>query len=252
MTIQLAVNEAEERKLREDLAACFRLAALDGWDDLLMAHISARIPSEDAYLIQPQMLRFDEVTASRLHLLNRQGQHIRPSDEPTHAFAFPMHLAVYNAIPDAACVFHVHTKAGIAVSMQAQGLLPSNQYALWLGKIAYHDYEGFLWGKHEEEKLAKCFAESRIVILKGHGLIVWGRSIPEAYVLSYCLNRACEAQIASGTGPGGLEPYIPPQEVIDRVPGEAGIITDGNSPFVAMAWRSLQRRLARHAPDYTE
>ena len=65
---------AEEWIAREELAAVFRLAALEGWADLAMAHASARVPgTTDQFLFLPTELTFDEITASSLHKVDGDG-----------------------------------------------------------------------------------------------------------------------------------------------------------------------------------
>jgi ribulose-5-phosphate 4-epimerase/fuculose-1-phosphate aldolase len=239
----------EEWKQRVDLAAAFRLGAMLGWDELLFAHISARVPGEpNHFLMHPAAVLWEEVTASGLHKLDENCNHVIPSDELPHRFAFPFHKGVYDACPGATCVVHLHTKAATAVAGQEQGLIPSNQYAMWLGRIGYHNYEGFISTPEEGVRLAKAFEGVQVVIQKGHGLVLWGHTIHEAYMLAFLLNRACEVQIASLAG--GVKPYIPTQDVIDIVPDQARIITDGNAPFNHLTWAALLRKLDRDAPDY--
>jgi ribulose-5-phosphate 4-epimerase/fuculose-1-phosphate aldolase len=240
---------AEEWKTRVDLAAAFRLCASWGFDELLFAHISARVPGEPShYLFHAAALLFEEVTASNLHKLDERGEHVIPSEEVQHRFAFPFHKGVYDACPEANCVLHLHTKAATAVAMQEQGLIPGNQYALWLGKVGYHPYEGLVSTPEEGLRLAKAFEGTQIVVQKGHGIVLWGRSVHEAFMMGFLLNRACEVQIASMTG--GVAPYVPPQSVIDVSPVQARIITSGDAPFNKMTWAALLRKLDREQPDY--
>lgn len=242
---------AEEWKLRVDLAAFYRLAALEGWDELLFTHISARVPGgADHFLFHPTTLLFEEVTASRIHKLDADGQHVSPNDEPPHSFAFPTHKVILDAFPQAQCVVHLHTKWGTAVAMQDQGLINGNQYALWLGPIGYHSYEGLILGPQEAERLVRAFGSGQIVLQRGHGFILWGHSIPEAYVLTFILNRACEVQIMSGAV--GISPYVPPQDIVALTCRQARIITDGNEPFTAASWETLLRKLDRIAPDFRD
>jgi ribulose-5-phosphate 4-epimerase/fuculose-1-phosphate aldolase len=64
----------DEWQARVDLAACYHLCALQGWDDVIYTHISAAVPGEAGhYLINPFGLRFDEVCASNLVKVDRDG-----------------------------------------------------------------------------------------------------------------------------------------------------------------------------------
>lgn len=242
--------DPEEWKRRVDLAAAFRLCALQDWDEGLVAHLSARVPGHpNQFLMHPAALLFEEITASRLHKLDDKCNHVVPSDEMPHKFAFPFHKGIYDAFPQAQCIMHLHTKYVTAVAMQEQGLVPGNQYAMWLGKIGYHDYEGLISSDEEGVRLAKNFGDSQIVLQRGHGFVLWGRSVHEAYMLSFLMIRACETQIRSLAG--SVKPYIPPQHVLDATVGQGrAIIHDTDAPFNQMSWRAHLRKLDREAPDY--
>jgi ribulose-5-phosphate 4-epimerase/fuculose-1-phosphate aldolase len=238
-----------EWKVRVDLAAAFRLAALQDWDELLFAHLSARVPNHpNQFLMHPAAVLFEEVTASNLHKLDENCNHIEPNDELPHKFAFPFHKGIYDAFPQAQCVMHLHTKYATAVAMQEHGLIPGNQYALWLGPVGYHDYEGLISTDEEGRRLAKNFGDKQIVLQRGHGFVLWGHSVHEAYMLAFLVIRACETQVRSSAG--AVKPYVPPQAVVDATIGQAKIITDGKQPFNQMTWRALLRKLDRDAPDY--
>ncbi len=134
----------QEWQMRVDLAACYRLIALYGWDDLVFTHISARVPdTEDEFLINPYGLLFEEITASSLVKVNQAGEKILSSGYDINPAGFTIHSAVHEARSDAHCVVHLHTSDGVAVSTQMQGLLPISQQSLFpLSNLAYHDYEG--------------------------------------------------------------------------------------------------------------
>ena len=244
--------DPEEWKARVDLAAAFRLAALQNWDELLFAHLSARVPGQkNQFLMHPAAILFEEVTASNLHKLDENCNHVEPSDELPHKFAFPFHKGIYDAFPQANCVVHLHTQYATAVAMQEQGLIQGgNQYSMWLGPIGYHDYEGLVSAPEEGVRLAKNFGNKQIVLQRGHGFVLWGHTVHEAYMLAFLVIRACETQIRSMTGDGAVTPYVPPKSVLDATIGQARIITDGNAPFNQMTWRALLRKLDRDAPDY--
>ena len=246
-----AAMSKEEWAQRVDLAAAFRLSAHYGWDEMLYAHISARVPGEPKHtLMHPAHLLFEEITASNLHKLDETCNHVVPSDEMPHKFAFPFHKGVYDAFPEANCVVHLHTKSGTAVAMQEQGLIPGNQYALWLGPIGYHNYEGLLSSPEEGTRLADNFkkAKSQIVLQKGHGFVLWGKSVSDAFKLAFLLDRACETQIMSQAG--AIKPYLPSQQVTDICPQQARIITDPTQPFNKMTWAAWLRMVDRLAPDF--
>ena len=139
---------ADEWALRVDLAACYRLVALYGWSDLVFTHISAKLPTsvtggEDQFLINPYGLMFDEITASSLVKVDMACNKLDDSPHPVNPAGFVIHSAVHAVRPDAGCVLHTHTRAGVAVSAQQHGVLPISQQSTFvLASLAYHDYDG--------------------------------------------------------------------------------------------------------------
>ena len=134
----------QEWQMRVNLAACYRMIASYGWDDLVFTHISARVPgTEDEFLINPYWMLFEEITASSLVKVNKAGEKVAPSEFEVNPAGFIIHSAVHEARDDAHCVIHLHTNDGVAVSAQEKGLLPISQQSLFpLSNLAYHDYEG--------------------------------------------------------------------------------------------------------------
>jgi len=214
------ITEAE-RALRIDLAAAYRLVSLRGWDDLIYTHLTARIPNEpDCFLINPFGLRFDEVTASNLVKIDLQGNTIGDSPYPVNAIGFRIHATVHGARADAHCVMHLHNVNGVAVSAQAQGLLPISQQAMrFTGQVGYHDYEGLTLTEHEGSKLLASLGRKPALFLRNHGTLVCGRTVAEAFVLMDTLDKACDIQLKSTAG--GMSLVSPPVDVLEPHPAAA-------------------------------
>jgi len=243
------VSEAEWQ-VRVDLAACYRLVARQGWDDLIYTHISARVPGEDGhFLINPFGLHFDEITASSLVKIDHEGRKVMESPYPVNPAGFIVHYAVHKARHDAACVLHMHTPAGVGVAAQKHGLLPITQNALLFhDDIAYHDYEGLAVAPGEVDRLGADLGDKSAMILRNHGTLVVGRTVAQAYVLAFFLERACQMQVAALSA--GLENiHLPPAEVreIVRRQAEMAFQAAGRSE-----WPGLIRRLDREDPGYKD
>ncbi len=239
----------EEWQARVELAAVFRLAALDGWADLAMAHASARVPgASDEFLFLPTHLTFDEITASSLQKINGAGEMLMPSPYPQHKFAYLLQMPTYRRLQEARCIIHLHSHAGTAVSMQKEGLLPSSQYALWLGPISYMDYCGHIANREEGERIAETFGDNKLLMMRCHGSMGWGETIGQAYILTWLLTRACEKQIMAQAGQREL--YQPTPDVIARTPTQARSITAPDGPFGRQNWDAALRRVARQSPGH--
>ena len=238
---------AEEWQLRCDLAACYRLVAAYGWSDLVFTHVSARIPGpEHQFLINPYGLMFDEITASSLVRVDQDCT--KPSDSPfpVNPAGFVIHSAIHQVREDAGCVLHTHSRAGVAVSAQKCGVLPISQQSTFvLGSLAYHDYEGVALRDEEKPRLQADLGDANFLMLRNHGLLTVGRTIPDAFLSMYVFENTCRIQIDAQAGGELIEvnPAI--------LQGLAQVMKTATAGLGAsLAWPALLRKLDRMDPGY--
>ena len=246
----LAGCTPEEWKIRCDLAALYRLVAHFRMTDLIYTHISARLPGpENHFLINQYGVMFHEMRASDLVRIDVDGNIMQDGQQSrrVNAAGFCIHSAIHMARHDLACVIHTHTAAGMAVAAQKHGLLPISQHALkFYGHLAYHGYEGIALELDERERLVADLGDHRAMILQNHGLLVAGRTIPEAFSNIYYLERACQAQVAALSG--GSELVLPPEAV--RLHTAEQFNREGNLEHYEMMWESCLRMVEHDRPDY--
>ena len=239
----------KEWQLRVDLAAAYQLAALFKWTDLIYTHFSARLPGHEEFLINPYGLMFEEITASNLIRVDHHGKVL---DDPLglgyNEAGFVIHGCVHEARPEAVCVLHTHTRAGVGVSAMKCGLLPISQHAMRVyGEITYHDFEGPALDMGERERLARDLGPaSRAMILRNHGLLTVGDSVREAFEFMYYLDCACQIQVDAMAG--GIDNVL-------RMSKEAEIASHKcfNRPNRLAAtkdWPALLRLLDRKGSNY--
>lgn len=206
------MSEAEW-EARQELASCYRVFAMLGWSELIYNHITLRVPDEDgAFLINPFGLHFSEVTASSLVKIDIDGNKLGDNPYPVNRAGFVQHALFHRHLPDAHCIIHTHTTAGMAVSSVEGGLSPTNFYACnFVGQIAYHDFEGVTVRDEEGERLLDHLGTKRVMLLRNHGILVMGRTLPEAFLKHWSLQRACEIQVATANMGTPLE--VPPEVV---------------------------------------
>ncbi|MEZ0495527.1 class II aldolase/adducin family protein [Sphingomonas sp. IW22] len=188
-----------EWEARQQLAACYRVFDMLGWSEMIYNHITLKIPGEDgAFLINPFGLHFSEVKASNLVKVDIDGHKLDDSPYPVNRAGFVQHAVFHRHLPDAHCIMHTHTTAGMAVSSLEGGLRPVNFYAAsFAGRIAYHDFEGVTVREEEGARLVQHLGDKRVMLLKNHGIVVMGRTLPEAFLKHWSLQRACEIQLAT-------------------------------------------------------
>ena len=240
----------EERAVRVDLAACYRLVARYGWEDLVFTHISARVPgASDQFLINPYGMFFDEITASSLVKVDLQGNKLDDSPYPVNPAGFVIHSAIHAARHDVECVLHTHTLNGVAVSTQRAGLLPISQHALFaLPRLAYHDFEGPALNDYEKPRLVADLGDRTSLILRNHGLLTVGEAIADAFIAMYYLEASCAIQVRAQSGGGEL--ISVPKEIMEIGYAEAERAQRRRGGAGAIVWPGLLRRLDRTDPSY--
>ena len=241
---------AEEWQVRVDLAACYRAIAMYGWDDLVFTHITARVPGpEEHFLINAYGLMFEEMTASSLVKVDLNGDKVLDSPYPINPAGFVIHSAVHEARPDIGCVVHTHSKAGIAVSAQKDGLLPLSQTSLFpYATLAYHDYEGVALNDAEKPRLVADLGDKRAMILRNHGLLTVGDSIADAFLLLYVLETACQIQVMAQSSGNELVPV--PEPIVKGIVAQADQVTKGLGGD--LVWPGLLRKLDRLDPSFRD
>jgi ribulose-5-phosphate 4-epimerase/fuculose-1-phosphate aldolase len=245
-----AQSQQDERQLRIDLAACYRLVALYGWDDMIFTHISARVPGPDHhFLINPYGMMFHEITAASLVKVDLDGRKVEPSPYEVNPAGFLIHSAIHEAREDAQCVLHVHSVNGVAVSAQDEGLLPLSQHSIFvLGSLGYHDYEGVALEDDEKPRLVRDLGRKRYLMMRNHGLLTVGRSVAEAFVAMYFLETACMIQVRAQAGGGSLRRIG--QGIVDGGDRQWEVVTRGSGG--GLAWPALLRKLDARSPGYRD
>jgi ribulose-5-phosphate 4-epimerase/fuculose-1-phosphate aldolase len=200
----------DEWAARRQLAACYRVFAHLGWTEMIYNHITLRLPASATgggkqFLINPFGLHYSEVTASNLVKINLAGEVLDGSPWPVNPAGFTVHAALHEGLPEAHCIMHTHTTAGVAVACLHGGLQQTNFYSAQLhGMVAYHDFEGITIHADEAPRLLASIGQRPAVILRNHGLLAWGQTLPQTFAILWTLQRACEIQLATFSmgGPG--------------------------------------------------
>jgi ribulose-5-phosphate 4-epimerase/fuculose-1-phosphate aldolase len=242
---------ASEREARIELAACYRLIAHFGMDDLAYTHISLRVPGTDNhFLINPFGMLFQEVTASTLVKVDHEGEIVGPSDYPINRAGFVIHSAIHMAHGHAECVLHTHTRAGVAISCLEDGLIPLNQWSLMFkDRVGYHDFEGIALDLDERQRLLRDLGGNFVLVLRNHGLLTTGRSVAEAFRRMYYLEQSCRVQL--DVMATGAKIYRPTPEVSDKTAEQYRKIADRHETGApVIEWPGLLRLLDARDPSY--
>ena len=206
----------DEWAARQQLAACYRIFAMLGWVEMIYNHITVRLPDSvtggsatataskgPQFLINPFGLHYSEVTASNLLKIDLAGNKITTPGQPESPWpvnpaGFTVHAAIHAGLPDAHCIMHTHTTSGVAVASLEGGLQQTNFYTAQLhDMVAYHDFEGITIHAEEGPRLLASMGDKPAVILRNHGLLAWGKTLPQTFAVLWTLQRACDVQLAT-------------------------------------------------------
>jgi ribulose-5-phosphate 4-epimerase/fuculose-1-phosphate aldolase len=244
---ELPMTKAE-REARIELAACYRIFDMLGWTEAIFNHVTLRVPGpEVCFLINPFGLHYREVTASNLVLIDVEGNPLRETKWPVNKAGYVIHSAIHEAIPRAHCVMHTHTTTGMAVACLKEGLSPTNFYAAQLhGCVAYHDFEGITTDEDEKKRLVRDIGDKPAVILRNHGLLTWGESVSQAFMVMRTLQRACDVQIAASAA-GAVNPIR--REVFEQTVRESSVAEKRTCEDVFAA---LTRLVDARDPSYRD
>lgn len=238
---------AQEWDARVTLAACYRLLDRFAMTDLIYNHITAKIPGTDHLLINLYGLMYREITASSLVKIDLDGNILAkpPTDYGINKSGYVIHGAIHRARPDVNCVIHTHTRAGMAVAAMKQGLLPLTQTGIrFVGHLGYHDYEGPAIDLAEQERLVLDLGPHNAMILRSHGLLTCGPSVPQAFNTMYQLEIACRAQVDAMAS--GDQLVIPSEETLART---AHLYQPGTRrPYGELEWPAMLRMLRADTP----
>jgi len=241
---------AAEWEVRVNLAACYRLMAEYGMTEMIANHISARVPgSENEFLINPYGMLYEEMTASSMIKVDLDGKILfNATDYAINEAGYVIHSAVHGARHDVDCIIHTHTLAGMAVSAMKCGVMPIAQSSMRFSDIAYHDYEGVALRLDERERLVKNLGNREAMVLRNHGLLTVGPSIPECFNNMFRLERACQLQVMALSCNAKLQ--MPPEETVKYTNEQ--MRSGGRRRWGLLEWPAMLRKLDRKDPSYRE
>jgi ribulose-5-phosphate 4-epimerase/fuculose-1-phosphate aldolase len=240
---------AFEKELRIQLAAAYRILAQLKMDDLTYTHLSARLPGADAYFIYPFGLLFEEVTASSLLKVTLDGEILEGTESQYNQTGYVIHGSIYKCRPEINSVFHLHTTAGVAVSALECGLLPLSQFSFhFYNRLAYHDYDSLaLDYLRQGDNLAEDLGQQKALILRNHGTLTCGETIPEAFLYAYFLEQACKVQCTALASDQNV--LIPSDAVCEKA---AQDLRNFEPNFGIRDWTALLRKLEQTDPSYKD
>jgi ribulose-5-phosphate 4-epimerase/fuculose-1-phosphate aldolase len=231
------MDEAADGGLREQVAWSCRILAMGDHGDYTLGHVSARAAGGEHILMKPNGLGLEEVTPDDLLALDLEGAKLSGAG-PIH-LEYVLHTEIYKARPDIGAVVHTHPPYATALGATDAALeLLNHDAVLFREGLAYFDDTAELIVRPEQgAAVAAALGDRRVLVMRGHGLIVTGETVPWATYAALTLERVLRIQ-SIARALGNLLPMTP--EMADRVYPEKY-----RDDHLAKYWEYLVRQVRR-------
>ncbi|MGO8858553.1 MAG: aldolase [Steroidobacteraceae bacterium] len=250
--IQAVATQSDAAQARIDLAACYRLAAHFGLNEGIDNHLTLLVPGyTDRFLLAPFGLHWSEVRASDFMVIDFDGR-IVSGRGPVEDTALFIHLPVHKLAPQARCALHTHMPYATALCMLDNPRLEmAGQSAIGFhDDIAYEcDYNGLAFDQTEGERLARALGSKSVLMMRNHGVLAVGQSVPQAFERLYFLERAAQAQVLALSTGRALR--LVPEPVVKATAAQFQKGSQvGGRDRADLHFDALKRLLDRISPDY--
>jgi ribulose-5-phosphate 4-epimerase/fuculose-1-phosphate aldolase len=188
-----------ERQLRVDLAAAFRILYKFDMHESVANHLSAAVSDDGRqFLMNRRWIHFSNVTASNLQLLDSNDESILHSDKAPDISAWHIHSSIHRNCPGARVILHAHPAYATALStLKDPRILPiDNNTSRFYERVAYDlSFGGIANSEEEGERIAESLQGKSVLMMGNHGITVIGETVAEAFEDLYYLEKACKTMV---------------------------------------------------------
>lgn len=197
--------DPRDAKLREQIAWSCRMLAMGEQGDYTLGHVSARAANGRDVLMKRYGLGLEEVTPDDILRIGLDGDLLEGKGR-VH-LEYVLHTEIYRLRPDVLSVIHTHPPYATAFGATDATLqLLNHDAVLFQDGLAYFDDTAELIVRPEQgARVAAELGQRRVIVLRGHGVIVTGSSVPWATYTALTLERVIRIQSIAGTL-GALRP----------------------------------------------
>ena len=241
---------AKDIGIRQELAALYRILDMYKMSDLANQVAGGRsIENKDNYFIHPYGMFFDEITASSLVKIDKEGKPIDANAPWLSVGGNNLCKWIFNTREDINFFVHGHCEEEMAVGGTEEGLNYFSQAAVYLNhQIAYIDYD-FVEDEEYADKFKSLIKSHNIIITRNHGYYTLGKTAADAFFKAFFLKQACSVQIKN------LSMRLTPRP-IDKQKAEyhwQHMSTSKDYNYDGKTeWTGLLRKLDREQPNYKE
>lgn len=197
--------------MREIMADICTLLASQRLTTATGGNVSVRLP-DGTFLVTPSRFHKQRVRAADIVCIDGCGGVVDGVRTPTSEV--PMHLAIYNSIPEAGAIIHAHPPYATGYSFTGRDLetaASSEAYFVLGSKIPMIEY-----ARPSTQELGRIMAESmtkahKAYLMANHGVITWGVDLWNAFDMLDTLELYAHSHFVA-TLAGGISP-LPANEI---------------------------------------
>jgi len=185
-------------KLKEKVAVCIRMLERRA---LLDMNGHASIRDGDSVLINDSNVSTHGITGEGILTVALDAT-VAPANAPIE---LPIHVCIYERYEDINAVIHFHPLYATLCSLMRTGVPTCSIFGAHLGEVSRLEYPGRIDNNGLGEDLAEKMTGTRACLLRGHGAVVVGKTLEEAYAAALYLEENSEKWILSA-GVADVEP----------------------------------------------
>jgi ribulose-5-phosphate 4-epimerase/fuculose-1-phosphate aldolase len=214
---------SQQSALIEDLVYANRIlydqGVIDGF-----GHVSARDEKNPQHFLMSRSMAPGLVTTKDILEYDVDGAPVDAAGRAVYLERF-IHAAIYRARPDVKAIVHSHSPSLIAFSVTGTSLRPVYHLTSFLGSgtpiFDIRDAAGMtdmlIRDNHLGDALANVLGDKSVALMRGHGSVVVGNSIPQAvYRLIY---TEIDARLQMDAARLGSITFLSPEEAAKSAAG---------------------------------
>ena len=191
----------EITELQRDLAATFRWTARLNMNEAVANHFSACIPgSTTDFYVNRSGVHFSQMKASDLILVTKDNiNELKKNPDLVDSTAINIHGAIHNKVPQANCIFHVHSKYATALSTLKDPTLPpidQNTMRFYNRVSVYNEYGGMGF-EEESKKMATALGNKKHMLMANHGIMTTGETVSDGFDALYYFEKSAETYLTA-------------------------------------------------------
>lgn len=183
----------------------------------IWGHVTARLPEDDdrqGFLLKHLRISPPPSDPDELMVFDYHGRKLQGSQEDP--WEIPIYTAVYRARPDVHSVIHVHPPVATALTTAGQTIHAVSHEGWEFGEGLPAISGEMVDNDEHSAKMAAALGQQHACMLRGHGAVIVGTSVPDAVVKTIYLERTAKQMVwASNFGtPDVLPEHI--RSYLDR------------------------------------